>query len=90
MKYYYYYFFFLWPHLQHMEILRLGVKLELQLKPMPQPQQYRIQAKNAKYSVACSKAGSLTHQVRPGIKPVSSQRLCQPQWELCELLFLRS
>ena len=22
---------FLWPHLQHMEVLRLGVKLELQL-----------------------------------------------------------
>ena len=27
----------LWPHLWHMEIPRLGVESELQLRPMPQP-----------------------------------------------------
>ena len=27
------FYFFLWPHLWHMEVLRLGVKLELQLPP---------------------------------------------------------
>ena len=26
------FFFFLWPHLWHMEVLRLGVKLEVQLQ----------------------------------------------------------
>ena len=31
------FFFILWPHLHHMEIPRLGVKLELQLRPTPQP-----------------------------------------------------
>ena len=31
-------FFFLRTHLWHMEVPRLGVRLELQLRPMPQPQ----------------------------------------------------
>ena len=30
--------FFLWPHLWYMEVLRLEVKLELQLRPTSQPQ----------------------------------------------------
>ena len=38
------FFFFplLWPHLQHLEVPRLGIKLELQSRPMPEPQQCRI------------------------------------------------
>ena len=32
-------FFFLRPHLQHMEVIRLRVKFELQLRPTPQPWQ---------------------------------------------------
>ena len=34
--------FFLWAHLEHMDIPGLGVELELQLRLMPQPQQYSI------------------------------------------------
>jgi len=40
-----------------MEISRLGVigvELELQLRPMPQPQQHWIQATSANYSAAYS------------------------------------
>ena len=38
----FYFFFFsfflvLWPHLQHKEVPRLGIKLYLQLHPTPQP-----------------------------------------------------
>ena len=47
-----YFFFFLWPHLGHMEVPRLGVEFEVQLRPKPQPQQRQIQAANA---------GSLIH-----------------------------
>ena len=54
------YFFFLGPHLWHMEVTRLGVELELQLRPVPQPQQCRIQAPSLTYAAACSNAGSLT------------------------------
>ena len=35
-------FFLLGPHLQHMEVPRLGVQLELQLRPTPQPQHCQI------------------------------------------------
>ena len=37
-------FFFLWPKLWHMEVPGLGVKLELQLRSTPQPQQHQIRA----------------------------------------------
>ena len=46
-------FCFLGPHLQHMEVPRLGVKSELQLpayKPTSQPQQCQIQAVSATYT----------------------------------------
>ena len=51
-------FFFLGPHLRHMEVPRLGVKLELHLQPMPQPQP--------------QPHWILIHWVRPGVKPASS------------------
>ena len=56
-----FFFFFFWLHLQHMEVPRLGVKQELQLKPMPQPQEYQIRVASATYAAACGNAGSLTH-----------------------------
>ena len=65
---------FLWPHLCHMEVPRLGVESELQLQPTLQPWQHWIQAASVTYATACSNTRSLTHWVRPGIKPASSQR----------------
>ena len=52
---------FLWPH--H------GI---WRCQPMPQPQQRRIWATSATYTIAHSKARSLTHWVRPGTEPTSS------------------
>ena len=43
---FFFFFFFIGPHLWHMEVLRLGVKSELQLLA---------------YTTAHSNAGSLTH-----------------------------
>ena len=54
-----FYFCFLGPHPQHMEVPRLGVKLELQLPP--QPQQLGIQAESATYTIGHGNAGSMTH-----------------------------
>ena len=65
-------FFFLGLHLQHMEVLRLGVKLELQL-PAYTPQQHQIQVASVTYTTAHGITRSLTHGVRPGIKRTSSQ-----------------
>ena len=44
--------------------------------PMPQPWQHRIQVTSANSGAACSNTRSLTHWVRPGIEPASSQRQC--------------
>ena len=38
----FFFFFFLWPYLQQIKVLRSGVKLELQLGPVPQPWQHGI------------------------------------------------
>ena len=62
--------------------------------PMPQPQQCRIQAVSVTYTTARDKARSLTHWVRPGIKPASSWILVrfiitEPQWELLPFLPLK-
>ena len=67
-------FFFLGPHPRHMEVPRLGGKSELQPKPTPQPQQHQlgIRAVSVTYTTAHGNAGSLTHWVKPGIKPESS------------------
>ena len=69
------FFFFLWPHMQHMEIPRLGVESELHCQPLPQPQQHRIQAASVTYTSVYSNAGSLIHWVRPGIEPISTWKL---------------
>ena len=65
-------FCFLGPHLQHMEVPRLGVELELQ------PLAYTTATATRDPSHICTlchslgNARSLTHWVRPGIKPASS------------------
>ena len=51
------FFFFLRPHLWHMEIPRVGVKSELQLRLTPQPQQHQIQATSVTYIAACGNTG---------------------------------
>ena len=60
---------FLWLYLQHMEVPRLGVDLELQVPAYSTatPDLSRI------YDL-CHNARSLTHRSRPRIKPTSSQR----------------
>ena len=65
-------FFFLVPHLQHMEVPRLGVESELQLLAEPQPQQLGIQAASINYTTAHGNIRSLTYWVRPGIELSSS------------------
>ena len=45
-------------------------------QPMSQPQQHQIQATSATYATACDNTGSLTHSVRPEIKPSSSLTPC--------------
>ena len=58
--------------MQHMEVLRLGVKLELQLPAYATATATRnIQAASETYATACGNAGSPTHWVRPGIEPKS-------------------
>ena len=47
------------------------------LQPTPQPQQQQIQATCVTYRAGCTNARSLTHWVRPGIGPASSQTPCQ-------------
>ena len=62
-----------------MEVLRIGVELKLQLRPMRQPQQYRIQGTSGDLHATCSNARSLTDREGPGIKPA-------PLWRLCRVL----
>ena len=53
-------FDFLGPHPWHMEVPRLGVKLELQLLAYTRATTTRIQAKSASYTTAHGNAGSST------------------------------
>ena len=75
---------FLGPYLRHMEVSRLGSNKSYSGQPMPQPQQWGIQAESVTYTTAHS--GSLTQRARPGFKPTSSWILAvlisaAPQWE---------
>ena len=72
-----FFFFFslsLWQDLRHMEISRPGIKLDLQLQPIPQLWQHHILASSGTYTWPSGDAGSLIYRVRPGIEPTSSQR----------------
>ena len=86
-------FFFFWPHLQHMEVPRLGVELELQ------PPAYTTGTATQDLSHVCDlHHSSWQHQilnppVRPGIKFTSSWILvkfvsAEPPWKLQEHLLL--
>ena len=61
---------FLGPLPQHVEVPRLGVKLEL--SATPQPQQHGIWAESATYTTAHGNAGPLTHWARSGLEPATS------------------
>ena len=69
-------------HLRHMEVLRLGVELGLQLPA------YAIATATPDPSLICDlhhsswHSGSLTHWARPGIKPVSSWILVNFHWAM--------
>ena len=93
LSFFFFLFFFKWLHLHHMEVPRLGVESELQLRPIPQPQQCGIWAGSATDMTAHGNAESLTHWTRPGIEPLSSRILvrfvtAEPQRELQLLVFL--
>ena len=64
-----FFFLFLWQHLRHMEVPRLGVKMELQLRPTPQLQPCQIQATSENYAAACSNSESLTPEGGQGLNP---------------------
>ena len=69
------FFCFLGPHMQHVEVPRLGVKSELQL-----PASATATA-TLDPSLVCSvhhssqQCGSLTHRAKPGIEPITSRIL---------------
>ena len=69
------FFCFLGPHLKHMEVLRLGVKSELQLLVYTTATETAGSEPYATYTAAPGNAGSVTHWARPGIKPESSWML---------------
>jgi len=86
-----FFFVFPGPHPQHMEVPRLEVKLELQLPAYTTATATWDRATSVTYTTAHGNAGSLSHWVRPGIKPASSCMLfrfvsAEPWREFHELL----
>ena len=78
-SFFFFFFFFFFclfifsvPHLQHMEVPRLGVDWSCRCWPTPEPQKCGIQATSATYATAFGNARSLTHWARPGIEPATS------------------
>ena len=66
-------FFFFLNGLWHMEVPKPGAELELQLQSVPQSWQHRTQVASVTYATECTNSESLTHLVRPSIKPTSSK-----------------
>ena len=66
------FFVFLGPHLQHMEVPKLGVKSELQLPAYSTVIRCGIQAMSMTFTTAYGNLGSHGHRVRPGIEPTTS------------------
>ena len=82
---------FLGPHLQHIDVPRLGVESELQLPADTIATAIRIRATSSTYTTVHGNAGSVTHWARPGIEPLSSWILIRfvtmkPRWELLPAL----
>ena len=84
LSFFFFFLFFLRPHLQHVEVPRPGVQLELQELQVSQPQPHH---KSHSHSNTKSElhlqstpqlTGSLTHWARPGIKPTSILRETVP------------
>ena len=65
-KYSFFFFFFLGPHLWHMEVPSLGIKLKLQLSA------YTTVTGAVTYTATWGKGESLIPWARPGIKSSSS------------------
>ena len=89
----FYFLLFLGLHLSRMEGPRLGLNRSYSLWPAAQPPQCRIWAPSATYTTAHGNTRSLTHWVRPAIKPASSWILARfistvPRWKL-QTLFLK-
>ena len=89
-----FFFFFLGPHIQHMEVPRLGVNQSYSCQPIPHPQQCGIGAASATYTKAHGNARSLIHWVKSGIKLSSSWipvrfLTVEPQWEVPRVVFLK-
>ena len=84
LSYFILFFCFLGLQVWHMEFPRLEVKSELQLLVYVTAMAMRDLSMSAAYTTAHGKAGSLTHWVRPGIEPVSSQI-----WLVSHLFLLR-
>ena len=80
------YFFLFMATPEHIEVPGPGAEMELQLQPTPQPWHHWIWAASVTYAAACNNIGSLTHWVRPGMGPMSSQRQCPMQLTLSNLL----
>ena len=82
-----FFLFFLGAHLQHMEVPRPGVKLELHLQACTTAMAMPDLSSIFDPTAACGNAGSLTHGVRPGltyilVDTVSGSQPTEPQWEL--------
>ena len=67
------FFFFSGLHLQHMKVLRLGVKSKLQLQGL-----HHSRGNTVTCDLCCSlqNTRSFTHWARPGIEPTSLWALC--------------
>ena len=83
----FFFFFFLGQHLKHMEVPRLGVKVELQLPACSTHSNARSELHLQATPQLTATPGSLTHWARPGIEPASSWILVSfvsaaPQGEL--------
>ena len=70
--FFFFFFWFLGLHLQHIEVPPQAGCWIGTAAAILQPQQHRIWAASVTYTTARSKAGSLTHWTRPGIKPAST------------------
>lgn len=73
-------YFFKGPHLKHMEVARLGIELEVYAAAMAVEVYAAAMAPpdlSPICKLLCSLQQCLTHWVKPGMVPASSQRQCR-------------